>query len=92
MNYYQIGLEVETAVERARYLDTGTRNFHTGSRRFYDQGLTVGRHSLMIGAASGTPLGTAADGIVAIVLDIVHILLMVGGAVFLFRAIFPGVF
>lgn len=84
-NYYQIGLEVETAVERARYLDTGARNFHTGSRRFYDQGMTIG-------AASGTFLGTASDGLVAIVLDIVHILLMVGGAVFLFRAIFPGVF
>lgn len=82
MSYYQMGLTVEPQLPvRVQHMITGASEFHEGSRRFYD--------AEMIGAASGTPLGTLADGIVAIVLDAVHVLLMVGGFVFMLRAIFP---
>ena len=79
-----MGLQVNNALavpERVRGLVAGARDFRDGSQRFY--------HAELIGAASGTPFGTLADGIAAIILDAVHVLLMVGGFMFMLRAIFP---
>lgn len=84
MSYYKMGLALDQAIplpERFRHLVQGAHEFHSGAQRFYD--------AEIIGAASGTPLGTLADGIVAIVLDAVHVLLMVGGFIFMARAIWP---
>ncbi len=83
MSYYKLGLSLDQPLalpERFQHLVRGAQDFHTGAQRFYD--------AEIVGAASGTPLGTLADGIVAIVLDAVHVLLMVGGFIFMARAIF----
>ena len=81
-NFYRMGLAVETQLPvRVQDMFSGASDFHEGSRRFYD--------IEMIGAASSTPLGTLADGITAIILDAVHVLLMVGGFMFMARTIFP---
>lgn len=83
MSYYQMGLAVENRLpDRVQHMISGASDFHEGSRRFYD--------IEMIGAASNTPIGTLADGITAIILDAVHVLLMIGGFMFMARAIFPS--
>lgn len=81
-NYYQLGLvaqQTNVLPERVRTMIEGARDFHVGSRRFYDVEV--------IGAASGTWLGTLADGIVAVMMDAVHVLLMVGGIILVLRAL-----
>jgi hypothetical protein len=88
MSYYRLGMSVQPGnilPERFRHLVQGAQDFQTGANRFYDSGVMIGSTEL-VGAASGTFLGTMADGIVAIILDVVHVLLMVGGALFIFRS------
>lgn len=79
MSLYQKGLSLQSTPRRHPISDAA-RDFHTGSRRFYNRGVSIG-------AASGTFLGTAADGIVAIIMDALHIILMIGGALFIFRTL-----
>jgi hypothetical protein len=82
VSYYQMGLSVESNLPvRVNNLIEGVTDFHHGARHFH--------RNELIGAASGTPFGTLADGITAIILDGVHVLLMIGGFMFLLRAIFP---
>jgi hypothetical protein len=88
MSYYRLGMSIapgNVLPERLRHLVQGAQDFQTGANRFYDSGVMIGSTEL-VGAASGTFLGTLADGIVAIILDAVHVLLMIGGALFIFRS------
>ena len=83
-NYYDVGMNVANTnilPERVRQLVAGVGDFHRGSRRFYD--------AEIVGAASGTWVGTLADGVIAIALDAIHVLLLVGGSVMMWRVIFP---
>jgi len=82
VSYYRLGLSIENQLPvHVSNLIEGVTDFHQGSRHFH--------RAELIGAASGTPFGTLADGITAIILDGVHVLLMIGGFMFLLRAIFP---
>lgn len=85
MSFYKMGLAMTGPTPlpaRVRDFVDGVTEFGQGSRHFYDKEM-VGTE--MIGAASGTWVGSLADGLVAIMMDIVHVILMGGGIVMLLR-------
>lgn len=70
---YHVGRSVAVPLPAPVHaLVRGSQDFAIGSRWFYDRE--------RIGAVSHTGFGTLADGIVAVILDAIHVILMIGGA------------
>lgn len=78
MSLYAHGVSAANALvgpyhARARRFTTGAMDFHRGSRHFYTRGIQV---------------GGVKDGIINFLIDIVHILLVVGGLYLVATSIF----
>ncbi len=89
MSFYQRGLTAgEIAIPHQlqtignRLVDTrdGYRFVRLGEKRFYHRGLTVG-------AATSGPVGTMVDGLIALTMDIAHVLLLLAGMWLLWKGL-----
>lgn len=85
MSLYKQGLVAEyhsVLPEQAQYtfdrfgrLTSGYYNIRKGESRFYGRGIT----GSVVGANTPGPLGTVVDGVVNLILDVAHVLIIVAG-------------
>lgn len=78
MSLYTRGIALSDSVlgpyrQRAATLRAGALDFHRGTNHFYRRGIAV---------------GGVKDGIVSFLIDLVHIMLVVGGVYLVFTSIF----
>lgn len=99
MNYYKLGMASggvaipEEVYEHPAYLAmgrvsdgvSGFRSVVRGGSSFYQRGITGKRP--VLGAT--TPLGKATEGLVGLILDIAHVLLILAGMYTLWGALRP---
>lgn len=71
---------LQHAADRALMVRDGASWIRTGESRFYGRGLTVG-------AETPGPVGTLVDAVLGLILDVAHVLLLVGGMLLLWRGL-----
>jgi len=62
----------------------GAMDWNRGASRFYGRGMDIS-----VGATSVGPVGVAADWLVKLLLDLLHIGLLLAGFMTLYKALFP---
>lgn len=92
VNAYQLGLSsgatvvhpwLQTQADRVLDVSSGFSMVRTGEGRFYKRGLG----NTQVGAESPGVLGTLVDTAVGLILDVAHVLLLVGGMLLLWRGL-----
>lgn len=87
-NIYQRGIgsghvaiphQATMALDRFGRITSGSNHLYRGGQRFYGRGI--------VGANTTGFVGSVFDGLVALVLDCVHVILLVGGAWMIWKAV-----
>jgi hypothetical protein len=93
MSFYNAGIQADTQWfpttleplrDRAGAIVAGTSMVRESEKRFYKRGINP-----VVGAASGGGAGVLVDGVVNLVLDVMHILLLIGGVATVWAAVHP---